>query len=257
MIGKLLVRGLAAGLVAGILAGLFGLGFGEPSLERALASAGHDHGDSASASAGHSHGGESEEDVFGRGVQKVGLVVGTSLYGVVIGGVFGLVSAFIRGRSELGGWAQSLVLAGAVFTGAVLVPFLKYPPNPPGGESTAGQTPAYLAMVALSLLAIFFAWRVWRSMAGVSMPVRQLSTAGFLVVSLAALYALLPAPIGPGAVEAGVLWQFRLASLGTQAVLWGALGCGFGLLIERLDSNVSEGSRPFARAGASDGAEVR
>jgi predicted cobalt transporter CbtA len=29
------------------------------------------------------------------------------------------------------------------------------------------------------------------------------------------------------------LWQFRLASLGTQAVLWITLGLGFGWLTER------------------------
>lgn len=253
MIGRLLVRGLAAGLVAGVLAGLFGLAFGEPALDRAIAES-HAHENDEVAGSAHAH---SEEDAFGRGVQKVGLVVGTSLYGAVIGGVFGVVSAFVRGRSALGGWARSLALAGAIFVGAVLMPFLKYPPNPPGGDSTASQTPAYLAMVALSLLAIFFAWRVWRRMAGVAIPVRRLSVGGFLIVSLATLYALLPTSIGPGEVEAGVLWQFRLASIGTQAVLWGALGCVFGLLLERLESDGLEGGRVSPRAGASDSAEAR
>lgn len=253
MIGRLLVRGLAAGLVAGVLAGLFGLGFGEPALDRAIAGS-HTHEGDEFAGGAHSHG---EQDAFGRGTQKVGLVVGTSLYGAVIGGLFGVVSAFVRGGSTLGGWARSLALAGAIFVGAVLVPFLKYPPNPPGGDSTASQTPAYLAMVSLSLLAVFFAWRVWRRMAGVSIPVRQLSVGGFLIVSFAALYALLPASVGPGEVGAGVLWQFRLASIGTQAVLWAALGCVFGLLLERLEPDGLKGGRASRRAGAPDGAEAR
>jgi predicted cobalt transporter CbtA len=253
MIGKLLVRGLAAGLIAGVLAGLFGLGFGEPALDRAIAES-HAHENGENPGGAHAHG---EEDAFGRGTQKVGLVVGTSLYGAVVGGVFGVVSAFVRGGSALGGWTRSLVLAGAIFVGAVLMPFLKYPPNPPGGDSTASQTPAYLAMVTLSVLAIFFAWRVWRRMAGVSIPVRRLSVGGFLIVSFAALYALLPAPVGPGEVGAGVLWQFRLASLGTQAVLWGALGCVFGLLLERLEPDGLEGGRVSQRAGAPGGVEAR
>lgn len=232
MIGRLLVRGLAAGLIAGVFAGLFGLAFGEPVLERAIVGSGHDHGH-GEAAGGHTHG---EEEVFGRGVQKIGLVVGTALYGGAVGGLFGVISAFLRGRSGLDGWVRSLALAAAVFVGAVLVPFLKYPPNPPGGAATAGQTPAYLALVALSLTAVFFAWRVSRRMAEAPAPVRHLSVAGFLLVSFAALYALLPASVGAGEVEAGVLWQFRLSSLGTQAVLWGALGCVFGLLCERLES---------------------
>ncbi|MDQ3899222.1 MAG: CbtA family protein, partial [Actinomycetota bacterium] len=32
---------------------------------------------------------------------------------------------------------------------------------------------------------------------------------------------------------AAVLWQFRLASLGTQAVLWATLGLVFGWLTDR------------------------
>lgn len=244
MTGKLLVRGLAAGLIAGVLAGLFGLAFGEPALERAMAGPGA-HGE-------HSHVGDShgeEEEVFGRGAQKAGLVVGTALYGASAGGVFGVVSAFLRGRSGLGGWARSLALASAIFVGAVLVPFLKYPPNPPGGASTAGQTPAYLALVALSLLAVFFAWRVSRRLADASAPVRHLSAGGFLLVSFAALYALLPASIGAGGVEAGVLWQFRLSSIGTQAVMWAALGGMFGLLSERAERDSVERAETVANAG--------
>ncbi|WP_047865054.1 CbtA family protein [Rubrobacter aplysinae] len=255
MIGKLLARGLAAGLIAGVLAGLFGLAFGEPTLERAMAASaasGH-HGDTAGAppDAHGAHGGSHEgggEDVFGRGVQKTGLIVGTALYGAALGGVFGVVSAFLRGRSGLGSWRRSLALAGAAFAGAVAMPFLKYPPSPPGGASTVDQTPAYLVMVALSLLAVLFAWRISRRMAGASDPARHLSVAGFLVVSFVALYALLPAAGGAGDVEAAVLWQFRLASLGTQAVLWAALGCAFGLLCRRAERD---------GAGGRGGATVR
>lgn len=230
MIGRLLVRGLAAGLIAGILAGLFGLAFGEPALERAMAGSGHGHGEAAS---GHAH---EEEDAFGRGAQKAGLIVGTALYGAAAGGVFGVVSAFLRGRSGLGGWSRSLALAAAIFVGAVLVPFLKYPPNPPGGASTAGQTPAYLAMVVLSLTAVFFSWRISRRMADSTAPARHLMAGVFLLASFTALHVLLPASVGAGEVEAGVLWQFRLSSFGTQLVLWAVLGCIFGLLCERLEN---------------------
>lgn len=252
MVGKFLARGLAAGLIAGVLAGLFGLAFGEPVLDRAIASsshAGHSHGGHSheEAGGGHSHG---EEEVFGRGAQKAGLVIGTALYGVSAGGVFGVVSAFVRGRSEMSGWVRSVALAAAVFIGAVLMPFLKYPPSPPGGEPTMDQTSAYLAMVVLSLLAVFFAWRISRRMADASVPARHLSVAGFVLVSFAALYALLPSAAGAGEMDAGLLWQFRLSSLGTQAVLWTAIGCVFGILCERLE-------RGERRSESAVGAEAR
>jgi hypothetical protein len=33
-------------------------------------------------------------------------------------------------------------------------------------------------------------------------------------------------------VPTTLIWEFRLSSLGTQAVLWAAIGCIFGLLGE-------------------------
>jgi predicted cobalt transporter CbtA len=36
-----------------------------------------------------------------------------------------------------------------------------------------------------------------------------------------------------GHVPAELVWDFRLSSLGTQAVLWAGIGCIFGLLGER------------------------
>jgi hypothetical protein len=78
---------MAAGLLAGLLAGLFAFFVGEPLLDRAIAF--------EEASAGHGHG---EEEVFSRTTQKVGLFFATGLFGTTVGGIFGLVFAFFRGR---------------------------------------------------------------------------------------------------------------------------------------------------------------
>jgi predicted cobalt transporter CbtA len=37
----------------------------------------------------------------------------------------------------------------------------------------------------------------------------------------------------PAGFPADVLWHFRVASLGTSAVLWATIGLGFGALAER------------------------
>jgi len=39
--------------------------------------------------------------------------------------------------------------------------------------------------------------------------------------------------VDPGEFPAGLLWSFRLSSIGTQLVLWTALAVVFGLLCER------------------------
>jgi hypothetical protein len=115
---------------------------------------------------------------------------------------------------------------------------LKYPPNPPGvaadPATLTGRTLAYLAMIILSLLAVLAAWRFARSLEGASPPVRDLASGGILVGLWAFLYLAMPDFGAVGAhAPADLVWDFRLSSLGTQAVLWAGIGCAFGLLGER------------------------
>ncbi len=220
-------RGLLAGLLAGVLAGIFAFVFAEPILDRAIALENEHH----------------HEAVFDRGEQKVGLILATTLYGLAVGALFGLLAAYFRLRSSLRSeWLRSLALSGAVFLGAVLLPFLKYPPNPPGvgadPATLAERTLAYLAIVVLGLLAVFAAWRFARRLEGVSPAGRELAAGGVLIVLLASLYLAMPDLGGlrtTGSVPTTLIWEFRLSSLGTQAVLWAAIGCIFGLLGELAD----------------------
>ena len=119
-----------------------------------------------------------------------------------------------------------------------MVPFLKYPANPPtvGNPDTIGdRTAAYFVIVGLSLPAILAGWYVSKLLSerGVSAPVRQVAVGLVLVIVLIGLLVGLPATTDPGEFPAGLLWNFRLSSLGTQLVLWAGLGALFGLLCER------------------------
>jgi hypothetical protein len=89
-------------------------------------------------------------------------------------------------------------------------------------------------MVALGLLAVLAAWRFARGLEGASPPVRDLTAGGILFVLWAFLYLAMP-DFGAtaGHVPAELVWDFRLSSLGTQAVLWAGIGGIFGLLGER------------------------
>jgi predicted cobalt transporter CbtA len=218
-------RGLAAGLLAGLLAGIFAFVFAEPVLDRAI----------DLENVAHEHPGE----VLDRGDQKAGLILATALYGTSVGALFGLLSAFFRRRTlPVSEWRRSLALGGAIFLGAVLLPFLKYPPNPPGvGADPAtltGRTLAYLAIVVLGLLAVLAAWRFARGLEGASPPVRDLAAGWILAGLFTFLYLAMPDfGAASGHVPAELVWDFRVSSLGTQAVLWTGIGCIFGLLGER------------------------
>jgi hypothetical protein len=217
---------MAAGLLAGLLAGLFAFAVGEPSLDRAIAL------EEASAGAHH-------EEVFSRPTQKAGLFFATGLFGVTVGGVFGIVYAFFRERlSAASDLWRSISLSGAVFLGAFLIPFLKYPAEPPsvGDPSTIGErTAAYFALVALSLLAVLAAWLAAGALKrrGMGGPGRRFAAGIGLVVVVAVLFLALPAGPSAEGFPSGLLWAFRLSSLGTQVVFWAGLGLLFGLLCER------------------------
>jgi predicted cobalt transporter CbtA len=244
VIASYLGRGLAAGLLAGLLSGLFAFFVGEPLLSQAIAleakaeaahaeKAAHAHGSTA-----HQHE-ESGMVHLSRGTQKVGLFFATGLSGSFVGGLFGMVFAFFRGRLRAkSDWSRSLSLAAALFAGVALLPFLKYPSNPPGvgAPSTIGsRTTDYFAIVALSLLAVLVAWYVAKLLRerGVSAPVRQVGVGVGFAAVVGVLLAGLPPATDPGRFPAGLLWNFRMASLGTLLTLWAVLGASFGALCER------------------------
>jgi uncharacterized membrane protein YidH (DUF202 family) len=222
-------RGLLAGLVAGLAAGVFHLIVGEPVVQQAI-------GLESAGSGPHA------AEVFSRATQRVGLLAGVALYGVALGGVFGFLYALLEPHLRAASaWQRSLGLAAVAFASAWLVPFLKYPSNPPGvgEESTIGQrTRLYLAMVALSIATSVGAWLLARHLERRGMPTapRQLLVgAGYLAVILG-LYALLPPFTDEIGIPAGVLWNARRVSAGGQALLWLVLGAGFGWLAVRAEA---------------------
>jgi hypothetical protein len=226
VVSAYLRRGMAAGLLVGLLAGLFAFVVGEPVLDKAIAL------EEASDGAHH-------EEIFSRSTQKVGLFFATGLFGVTVGGVFGIVYAFFRDRLSAGSdLGRSISLSGAIFLGAFLIPFLKYPANPPsvGDPSTIRErTAAYFALVALSLLTMLVAWLSARALKarGFDAPRRRLMVGVGMVLVVAVLFLSLPAGPSAEGFPSGVLWAFRFSSLGTQVVFWAGLGLLFGWLCER------------------------
>ncbi|TDD29436.1 hypothetical protein E1218_04350 [Kribbella turkmenica] len=231
--GSLLVRGLIVGLLAGLLAGAFAYTMGEPHIDAAIAieEAGaahtHDHGEDAAA-----------RPLVSRDGQRAGLFLATTLYGVVLGGIFAVAFTLLRRKLRTGDDSYAaLSLAAAGFLGIVLVPFLKYPPSPPAvgdPDTITKRTVTYLLTIVIGLLA------VWAGVAGSRWAARHgdlarlAGGAAAFLATIVAAYLILPAINEvPGSFPATLLWQFRFASLGTQATLWLLLGFGFAAAVDR------------------------
>lgn len=245
---RLIARGLLAGAVAAVLAFVFARLCAEPIIGRAIA---YEDGriEAENAQGVHEHGIE----LFTRGVQaNAGLGFGVLLFGVAMGALFAVAFCVVYARAKSHApRLLSVQLAAAAFIAIYLVPFVKYPPNPPavGQSDTIGErTGWYLVMVLISVvLAVAAVWLARRLAARFGTWNGGLLAGGAYLVVLAAVTVLLPTVdetpqplrdaagviIYPG-FPADVLYEFRLVSLATQLVLWVTIGVVFAMLAGRL-----------------------
>jgi predicted cobalt transporter CbtA len=256
MMGQLLLRGMLVGVVAGLLAFGFAKVFGEPQVDRAIAfEEQHGHGDHAEhhhdQAGPHDHadhdnhaanasGEPAETELVSRTTQSgLGLLSGVVVYGAAMGGLFALVFAFANGRvGAIGPRATAALLALGAFVAIVLVPAIKYPPNPPavGSPDTIGARTAYFfMMLALSIAtlsaSVGLVRRLQRSLG--AWNAAFVGGAAFILVIALVQLALPEINEVPREFSAVVLWRFRVASLGMQLMLWTTIGLMFGALTER------------------------
>ena len=239
MVGKLLVRGMLAGIAAGLLTFSFAKIVGEPQVDQAIS-----FEEKADAAKGEAP----EPELVSRPVQGgIGLFTGVTVYSVAFGGLFALAFALCYGRmGSFSPRATSALIAVSGFVAVYAVPILKYPANPPsiGNPDTIGlRTAIYFGMMLLSLASMIVAWNV-RNRLLASLGVWNatlIAAAVYLVAVVVFALAMPPLDEVPEGFPAVVLWQFRLASLGAQAIMWTVLGLGFGAWVERDLAPVKQG----------------
>lgn len=220
--------GALAGLAGGVALAFFLRLVGEHSIEQAIAL------ERAREGAHH--------EMFSRSVQTIGGMLGTGLYGIAIGVVLAVVLAKVR--HHLGfveDWRRAIALGGAGFVAVALVPALKYPANPPsvGNPDTINQrTMLYLSMLTISVCALWGAWRFARQLAqrGITDDRRLPLAAGLFVLIIGVAYAVLPGPPDAVHAPATLIWRFRIASLGGNALLWAVTGTTLGTLLHRANT---------------------
>lgn len=243
-----LVRGLLAGLLAGLAGFFVAYQTGEPhveaaiALEEANASSAHEHADG-----GHAHGDESTE-ISRENQSTWGLLTGTVVVGLAIGGIVALVAAGVAGRLGRLSLTQSTAVVCAIgFVAFGLVPFLKYPATPPavGEDETIGQrTGGYFGFLLVSMLVAVLVTVVAVRLAPRIGPYA-------VVVGAAATYVAVMVVAGEvfptvNEVEdfpADTLWYFRRASLFTLTAMWAVIGVALVGLLRRLHAGVDAAQR--------------
>jgi hypothetical protein len=247
--------GLLAGALAGVLAFVFAKIFLEPVVGRAIdfedgTSAAHEAMEMAAG--GHSHGDEGGE-LFSRGIQStIGMGMGVLLFAVAMGALFAVVFCFAYGRvGNLSAKALSVLTAGAMLVALWVIPALKYPPNPPATSDDGTITQRallYLLMVGLSALfmvaAVYLGTQLSPRLGAWNATIA--AGAAYLVASFVVMLILPTIDETPGPIvnDAGVIvfpgfpavdmYEFRLYSFGTQAIIWATIGLVSATLISRV-----------------------
>jgi hypothetical protein len=229
---NLLLCGLLAGACGGLLATGFARVVGEGPVSQAIAY------ERAQNDTAHVH---DEAPIVSRALQRsLGLLTAALVYGLALGGLFALTFAAAYGRVVRASPARTSVwLAAGAFVVIYLVPFVKYPANPPavGDPGTIGKrTSLYLIMILISLVAAFTAIRLRALLAErrSDSASRLLAAAVYLAIVVAAGLALPAVHEVPKTFPAETLFRFREASIGMQAILWATIGVVFAGTAQRV-----------------------
>jgi len=265
---KLVLRGVLAGAAGGLVAFVFARIFAEPVIDAAINyQTGRDAAQAALNKAAGLPPPEAAPDIFSCTIQaNVGLGVGMIAMGAALGALFAVAYAVCLGRvGRLRPRSLALLVAAGGFIGGYLVPFIKYPANPPGvgNPDTIGQRGGlYLLMVICSVVLLVLAvWLGQRLKPRLGNWNASLAAGAAFIVAIGVVMVILPqlgelpanvaayghrateTPlplVGPGGrivypgFPADVLFSFRLYSVAAQLLLWATIGLVFAPLADRL-----------------------
>ncbi len=265
---KLILRGVLVGALAGLLAFVFARVFAEPQIQAAIDyETGRDTAQAALDKAAGLPAEPAGPDIVSRTVQaNLGNGVGMIFFGIAMGALFAIAYTLCLGRV---GYLRPRMLAPLVaaggFLGVYLVPFVKYPANPPSighPDTITDRGGLYLLVVGCSV--VFLVAAVWL---GQRLATRlgnwnaSVFASAAFVVAIGIVMAISPSPghltanvrrFGNQATEtplpltdtsgtivypgfpADVLFDFRLYSVTAQLILWTTIGLVFAPLAERL-----------------------
>ena len=176
--------------------------------------------------------------------QKAGEVVASTIYGISLSALFGIV--FVYSRNSLPGSnnkKKALVLTGIMFVALFLIPTLKYPANPPavGNPDTIySRESFYFGFIAISgfsslALALLYAKKIVdknnrpsKSKENIAIPVL------LYAIIMASSYLLFPPNPDRITIPIDLVTNFRIATAFTIGIFWGLMGIILGSFWDKL-----------------------
>lgn len=218
---RVILRGALSGFAAGVLGFIFARIFAEPLINQAID---YESGrDAVLAALNHAAGRPVAPDgpeIFSRTVQStIGVATGIIAFSTAMGALIAVAYLVLHGRFSIRPRNLVWLIAGFGFLGVYLLPFAKYPANPPAiGHSFTIHTRGtlYLTMVAGSLILLgLAAWLARRLVPRFGMAGAVVLAAVAFLVAYGVLIGLLPSP-GDLAANVANSDQFGYARAATE-----------------------------------------
>ena len=169
--------------------------------------------------------------------QKSGQILAAVILGTSVGALFGII--FALSKNSLPGTnlvKKSLALAGMMWFTMYLIPFLKYPANPPtvgDGETIVLRAILYLSFIAISGLGALAFYKLSKKFKNNK---KIISLIGYGVFILVVFFVM---PDNPDEVTApmNLVNEFRFMSVLGVSSFWISIGIILGLFWNRIEPN--------------------
>lgn len=224
---------LFSGALAGLIHGTVNFAIVEPYLDQAIGIENHNLFESGE-----------EEDTLEflveyegyRIWQKSGQILAGVMLGISMGALFGIV--FALSRNSLPGnhdVKKSLVLAGIMWFTLYLIPFMKYPANPPtvgDAETIVLRSILYLSFIAISGIGALLFYKLSKKFKNNK---KFVSLIGYGIFISVAFFVM---PENPDEITApmNLVNEFRLMSVLGVSSFWISVGIILGLFWNRFES---------------------
>lgn len=234
---RVLTIAVVVGVISGLIVGGFHNVFTVPVIERAIAL------EEERAAAEAKAKGLTVEEVkplVSLGVQRIGMAVGTGIYGLILGLAFAGGYALVRRVAPKWQPLTTALVVGALgFWSLSLFPFIKFPLNPPGvGDPGTlifrqGFQSLFFLLSAVGIVGFLLGLRWLNSFT--SSASQRKGFYGLVVLAYgvfaAVIFLVLPANPDPVTVPIDLLSLYRTLTMIGQFLLWTLLAVGIALAI--------------------------
>ncbi|MDH3341540.1 MAG: CbtA family protein [Nitrosopumilus sp.] len=166
--------------------------------------------------------------------QKSGQILAGVILGVSMGSLFGIV--FVLSRNSLPGnndIKKSIVLAGVMWSALYLIPFLKYPANPPtvgDGETVVLRAILYLSFIAISGIGVISFYQLSKKFKNNKKFVALIGYGLFITV----VFVMMPENPDEITAPMNLVNEFRMMSVLGVTSFWMSIGIILGFFWHRL-----------------------